>query len=650
MFKIIVGFLPWIFYFILVGPTRGQHQLAITAALGLTLLLDFNTLKKGFILTWGTLIFFSGLLFSTFFVASNWPEQHANLIGNSALTLIAWFSLVINRPFTLQYAREQVPQEFWEMPGFLFVNQMITFIWALSFLIMTIMSVYQSMFNPWIYQMISYGPSVFAIWFTQRFPDWYKGYRFRILTRHKENPADNYYLQGNYAPIKTEINVPMLEVDGTLPMDIEGVYIRNGSNPMFDPITYTYPIDGDGMLHAVSINNGSASYCNRWVETKGLMAEKRAGMALYGGFRKPIPPDPKLIGKDGDEGPVKDGAFIHVICHAERLFAMNESNLAYEVTTDLKTVGPWCPVGTTLPFHVNAHTRLDAKTNELFAFTYDFHAPYLKYFVLNSDGVVTDTVAIDKPRASMIHDFVLTEHYVVFFDCPAIFDFNGLKKEASILRWEPGLGVNIIVVNRKTKETFSIKTENFHVYHLANGFEKDDQIIVDYIRYEKLFLSTDESPIFSFLYRATINLKNKTVNHTQCSELSVEFPRINDAFQTQPNRYIYMPTTASPRKEGEYNALLKFDCEKQSTTVHNFGKNAEIGEAVFIPQSDAKDEDDGYLGLYVYDNQSEKSEFVLLHAQTLADKPLARIHLPQRVPHGLHGNWIPLDHKKPIKS
>ena len=60
--------------------------------------------------------------------------------------------------------------------------------------------------------------------------------------------------------------------------------MRNGPNPKFPPLgSYTYPLEGDGMIHAVWIGQGKARYRNRWVWTNGLRAEERAGRALYGG-------------------------------------------------------------------------------------------------------------------------------------------------------------------------------------------------------------------------------------------------------------------------------------------------------------------------------------------------------------------------------
>ena len=93
---------------------------------------------------------------------------------------------------------------------------------------------------------------------------------------------NNPYLSGNYAPVKDELEVQSLKIIGEIPKDLTGIYMRNGPNPAFPPISYTYPLDGDGMIHAVYLANGEAHYRNRYVETRGLLKERKAGKALYG--------------------------------------------------------------------------------------------------------------------------------------------------------------------------------------------------------------------------------------------------------------------------------------------------------------------------------------------------------------------------------
>src|SRR5262249_53314532 len=151
-------------------------------------------------------------------------------------------------------------------------------------------------------------PLVLAIWFTSQFPTWYRNRMIEKKRRAFARTAHP-YLTGNYAPVQDELNVNDLSIIGKIPQDLNGVYMRNGPNPAYPTISYTFAFDGDGMIHAVYLHNGKADYKNRFVLTKGLLAERKAGHALYGGILTPIPLDPKYIEEGGDEQLVKDGAF-----------------------------------------------------------------------------------------------------------------------------------------------------------------------------------------------------------------------------------------------------------------------------------------------------------------------------------------------------
>ena len=71
------------------------------------------------------------------------------------------------------------------------------------------------------------------------------------------DPATNSHLSGRYAPVDREPDADDLQVEGTLPADIDGVFMRNGPNPKFPPLgSYTYPLEGNGMIHAMWSGQG----------------------------------------------------------------------------------------------------------------------------------------------------------------------------------------------------------------------------------------------------------------------------------------------------------------------------------------------------------------------------------------------------------
>ena len=79
----------------------------------------------------------------------------------------------------------------------------------------------------------------------------------------------NPFLRGNFAPWREENVHEGLQVIGEIPRDLNGTFFRAGPNPAFEPEGRYHWFDGDGMVHAIKIEDGRASYRNRWVESEG---------------------------------------------------------------------------------------------------------------------------------------------------------------------------------------------------------------------------------------------------------------------------------------------------------------------------------------------------------------------------------------------
>src|SRR3954462_1394719 len=89
---------------------------------------------------------------------------------------------------------------------------------------------------------------------------------------------------GAWAPNVREWDADGLEVEGDLPADLDGVYLRNTENPVHPSIGSYHPFDGDGMLHQLRFRDGTASYRNRFVRTDGFRAEQEASRPLWSGL------------------------------------------------------------------------------------------------------------------------------------------------------------------------------------------------------------------------------------------------------------------------------------------------------------------------------------------------------------------------------
>ena len=223
--------------------------------------------------------------------------------------------------------------------------------------------------------------------------------------------ATEAFLSGRFAPVTTEITADHLTVEGTLPPDLTGHYVRNGPNPEFPPLgSYTYPLEGDGMVHGVWLEGGTARYANRWVRTNSLKAEEQAGQALFGGLMTPAFVDTSLLGDDPDPGwPFKLDAFVHVVRHGGRYLALEEGTPPYEIGPDLATVGR-CDFGGGLPDGMCAHPKIDPVTGEMIVFRYDVEAPFLTWATIGPDGTVTRPPVGARGRRPGVHDPRLRHH------------------------------------------------------------------------------------------------------------------------------------------------------------------------------------------------------------------------------------------------
>jgi carotenoid cleavage dioxygenase-like enzyme len=455
--------------------------------------------------------------------------------------------------------------------------------------------------------------------------------------------SDDPHLSGNFLPVAREVNAEDLRVvAGRIPSDLNGAYMRNGPNPLFKPISYTYPIDGDGMIHAVFLNNGKARYRNRFVQTNGLAVERRAGKAVYGGFARPVRVDPALLHPGDNPGPFKNGAFINILRHAGHLLALNEATTGYEITAELETIGEW-KASTDAPIRLGAHNRHHPRTGAMFALAYSWREPIVEFHQIDSNGKLVKTFPVTLAEPTMIHDFVLTENYIVLLAGPAIFDADAARRGESMLQWRPSLGMRIAVISLDGTKTTWLQIDPFYVFHFANAFERKGQIVVDYVRHERLNLAEAVQPRTT-LHRMNIDLSNRTAKSAPVIDMDVEFPRVNDRREALSTRFVYVPTLTntlrvSNRPSATFNTLLKVDTENGKVARHDFG-NRIAGEAVFVPKGSSS-EDDGYLAVLAYDPVNQTSDFVLLDATHIDAEPVAIVRLPQRVPQGLHGNWIP---------
>ena len=140
------------------------------------------------------------------------------------------------------------------------------------------------------------------------------------------------------------------------------------------------------------------------------------------------------------------------------------------------------------------------------------------------------------------------------------------------------------------------------------------------------------------LYRWVIDQDKGTVSETQLDDRAADFVRVCDTVVGLKNRFGYAAafSPAGPVAEG----YIKYDLENDSSEFHHL-KGGEGSEPVFVKDPDGNAEDDGWVLSYVHQPSENKSEVVIVDSRAFDKEPVARIHLPVRVPAGFHGNFVP---------
>lgn len=171
------SFLPWILYSIFYGNNPEQLMLAIGVALVSSLIFDWKDLKAGFILTRCTFIYFLALLIFVSLYHSIWLEKNMWLVSNLMLAAIAFGSVLIKKPFTIQYAKQKIPEIYWNNPLFIEINHILTMIWGAIFLFTALTNYLHAdvlKLHGVLYFIVNNIGWVIGAYVSKKFPDYWK--------------------------------------------------------------------------------------------------------------------------------------------------------------------------------------------------------------------------------------------------------------------------------------------------------------------------------------------------------------------------------------------------------------------------------------------------------------------------------------------
>lgn len=411
--------------------------------------------------------------------------------------------------------------------------------------------------------------------------------------------------RSNYAPVGAEsggLEVE-IEVEGQLPAGLAGTYVRNGPNRAPSQGVGGLWFDGQGMVHALRIDGGRATYSNRWVRTPSLDELVPA----FGRAAEPASAGLADVGPDG-------------------LLALSDSGRPWRVDpTTLETVGPDVVdapgVSMVLP-HV---TRVNGRPVTVGT---SWDDPALTFLERDDDGHWRPTGEYVAERRPFLHDLRVVDGRVVTLDLP-------LRRHERGVGWDPEAGAAIVLAERVGSGALVADVTPAYVSHLAAAWSEGPTVhIVGCRRNVPGIAAGEENPFEDTpgsLRRWSIDTRSGRVAESDLDNHPCDFPSV------LPDGRRVVVTRPTGSNYTVARGVSAIDMTTGASQDHDFGPGRFGGEMISLGEVDGQ----ALVAGFVHDASRDAAELLVLDADDLAGRPVATLRVPVRVPYGLHGAWLP---------
>ena len=468
---------------------------------------------------------------------------------------------------------------------------------------------------------------------------------------------------GFNTPSRIESDIADLVHAGDIPTELSGAFYRVQPDPQFPPkLGDDIAFNGDGMISRFHFHDGQCDFRQRWAKTDKWRLEQAAGKGLFGAYRNPLGDDPSVAGA------IRSTANTNAFLFAGKLWAMKEDSPALLMDpATMETIGFEKFGGRMTGETFTSHPKIDPKTGNMVAIGYaasGLCTDDVTYYEVGPNGELIREEWFKVPYYCMMHDFGVTEDYLVLHIVPSIGSWERLEQGLPHFGFDTTMPVYLGVIPRrsglKQEDIRWFKRDNCFASHVMNAFQEGTKIHFDTPEAKNnmfpFFPDVHGAPFngreaMSYLTRWTVDLASNTDEFaaiTRLTDTAGEFPRIDDRFTGLPYRHGWMLEMDHTRpvelKGGSAGGLLmNCLCHKDLSTGAEehwwCGPTSSLQEPCFIPRSADAPEGDGWIVQVCNRLDDHRSDLLLFDALDIAKGPIATIQIPIRLRFGLHGNW-----------
>ena len=444
-------------------------------------------------------------------------------------------------------------------------------------------------------------------------------------------------------------------IEGDWPAQLRGAIYRTGPGH-FDRAGHRYQhwFDGDGLLQKWDFEGSDVFHRAQFVATQKYLAEERLGEHRYDGFGTHLGIETLTQPNDLNTSNTS------VVLHANELWSLWEGGSPFAFDPgSLQTVGPksFSPTTDGVPF--SAHPRVDQQ-GSLWNFGVVAHLGKLAVWEIAKSGELKNFRLLDADPASMPHDFLVTENYLILFLPPLHFNRERMYANSFLhaYEWFPDRATKVMVIDKNSLHTsFITELPAQWTFHFTNAWEAGESIHFEGCTYadpsimfkqfsevmsgEPSDSQTYPSPLTA--YRLNMRIRNISQTRLHDDIAYTEFPTFDrrlSSTQHQAANFLCRTTFDEHADHGLLDTLLRVDLTNESEQRYTYPAAEIPEEHLFVPKPSRRGKTEGWLIGSSIDYKNRLTHLNVFNVNNIAQGPIARATVQKLMPLGLHGCYV----------